>query len=75
MANLAQICERYRISDRVGAAIANSALQDLGVIDKSNKSFVMDKRKLGKEREKYRNEIKEEESKYFDLVNAMYIYI
>ena len=67
------MCDRYRISDQVGAAIANSAFQDVEVIDKSNKSFVIDEGKLRKEREKHRNEIKEDESKYFELVYAIYI--
>ena len=33
---LARMCDRYGISDRAGAAIANAVLQDYGIIAKHN---------------------------------------
>ena len=37
--NLARMCERYQVSDQAGAAIANSTLQDAGIIQSSEKLF------------------------------------
>ena len=44
--NLATMCERYLVSDIVGAAIANTALHDPGVIDKTQTSIMIDRPKL-----------------------------
>ena len=52
--NLAQITERYQISDRAAAALANAVLTDVGIITKSQKTYVIDKSKLRRERQKYR---------------------
>ena len=56
------MCERYLVSDRVGAAISNAALQDAGVSDKTEMSMIIDRLKLRRERIKYRKEIIAEES-------------
>ena len=37
------MCERYQVSDQAGAAIANSTLQDAGIIAPFDKSFVIKK--------------------------------
>jgi len=71
--NLTRICERYSISNRAGAAIANSALQDVGIINENNKTLIIEKAKLSRERQKYRHVIREEENKFFDLVNSIYL--
>ena len=39
--NLPATCERYLVSDRVGAAIANAALHDAGVMDKTEMSMIL----------------------------------
>ena len=41
--------ECYMVSDRVGEAIANSAMQDAGVLDKTETSMIVDRSKLGRE--------------------------
>ena len=40
--NFTTICERYLVSDRIGAAIANAALQDAGVSDETEISMIID---------------------------------
>ena len=44
--NLARACKRYNLSDRAGAAVATCALQDIGMIDQENNTFVIDRSKL-----------------------------
>ena len=56
--NLAMICDRYGVSSRAGAAIANAALTDAGVISADNQINVIDKNKLRREVDKYREERK-----------------
>ena len=70
--NLATMCERYLVSDRVGAAIANAALQDAGVLDKTGMSMINDGSKLRREHSKYGKEIIAEESLFFDQVGGIY---
>ena len=60
LSNLAMICEgdRYGVSSRAGAAIANVALADAGVISATNQTNVIDKCKLRRAIDKYREERK-----------------
>ena len=50
--NLAMMSERYQLSDRANAAVANTALKGAGLITDLNKTYVIDKNKLWTEREK-----------------------
>ena len=52
MAESGQVCERYRISDKFGPAIANSAFQEVGIADENNKVKNIDKARLQRERKK-----------------------
>ena len=70
--NLARACERYNLSDHAGAAVATCALQDIGMIDQENNTFVIDRSKLQRERERCRKEIQEKEMENFKLVNGLY---
>ena len=70
--NLARMSERFQISDRAAAAIANSAMQDLGLITDDDKTYVIDCSKLRRERERCRAEIRKKEQENFKLVNAIY---
>ena len=63
------------MSDRAGAAIANSAIQDSGIIIPSDKSFVIDKNKLRRQSNKYRKGIRAKEDRFFELVNGIYMYV
>ena len=47
------MCDRYGISDRAGAAVANAVLQDYGTITKHNPREVIDCSKLRRKRERW----------------------
>ena len=66
--NLAMICDRYGVSSRAGAAIANAALADAGVIGVEDQSNVIDKNKLRRAIDKFREERKVADQD--DLVKA-----
>ena len=51
---LAKISDRYGVSNTVGAAIASAALEDLGIITKTDKTNVIDRSKLKRERDSIR---------------------
>ena len=70
--NLARMCERFQISDRAVAAIANSVMQDLGLITDDDKTYVIDRSKLRRELERCRAVIREKKQENFKLVNAIY---
>ena len=70
--NLARMSERFQISDRAAAPIANSVMQDLGLITDDDKTYVIDRSKLRREREQCRAEIRKKEQENFKLVNAIY---
>ena len=44
--NLARICERYQLSDRAAAAVANSVLVDVGLVTEDDKTRIIDRSKL-----------------------------
>lgn len=53
----ALVSDRYGISDRATAAIASSVLKDIGIINDSDKSLVIDKNKLRREKTRLRNSL------------------
>jgi len=71
--NLAMMSEHYQLSDRASAAVANAALKDAGLITDLDKTYVIDKNKLRREREKYRNIISEEEAIFYKFIDGIYI--
>ena len=71
--NLACMYERYQVSGRAEAAIANSAFQDAGIITPSDKLFVIDKNKL-KRQKIYRQEFRAED-RFFKLINDQSTYV
>ena len=56
--NLFRMCEHYQLSDKAGAAITSSVLQNLGLVNEENRSMIIDYHKLRSERQKYREEIR-----------------
>uniref|UniRef100_A0A8D8THB2 Uncharacterized protein n=1 Tax=Cacopsylla melanoneura TaxID=428564 RepID=A0A8D8THB2_9HEMI len=69
--SLALVCDRTGVSDRAAAMIASSALKDFGVITHEEKSLVVDRNKVRRERQKMRNKSQDEVlselvSLYFD---------
>ena len=59
--NLAKECDRWGVSNRAGAAIANAAFIDAGVISPENRKYVIDKSKLRRAIDRYRKERQEED--------------
>jgi hypothetical protein len=57
LSTLAQSCDRYGVSDRAGAAIATSVLQDFGIVTPEDNVSVIDRNKLRRERKRKRTEI------------------
>ena len=49
--NLARIREHYQLSDRAAAAVANGVLIDVGFVTQGDKTCIIDRTKLQRERE------------------------
>ena len=73
LTNLALMCKRFDVSDRAGAAIASAVLKDFGVIDYGNLADVIDRSKLRRERQKYRQKLRDDEECNFEIVDAIYV--
>lgn len=71
--NLVMMCERFQLSDRAGAATGTATLKDFGIVTDTDTTYVIDRSKLRRERQKYREEIQEEEEKLFQMVDGIYI--
>ena len=71
--NLTMMCKRYHNSDRTAAAIGSATLKDFGIVTDYDASLVIDRSKLRRERQKYRNEIRKAEEGLFEIVDGMYI--
>ena len=71
--NLAMMCERYQISDRAAAAIGSTKLKNFGVVTDCDASLVIDRSKLKREHQKYRDKIRKAEEGLFEIVDGIYI--
>ena len=60
------MCERYQISDRAAAAIGSATLKNFGVVTDYDASLVIDRSKLRREHQKYRDEIRKAKEGLFD---------
>ena len=67
------ICERYEVSDRAGAAIASPTLKAFGIVTEENKRYVVDRSMLRRERQKYREEIRNKEQELVELVDSIFV--
>lgn len=67
---MASIADRYNISDRVAAAIATATLVDFGLVSPDNRLHVIDKNKIRRERESYRDALVKNLS--FDGIQGLY---
>ena len=70
---VAVICERFGIFDRAGAAVATATLKAFGIVTDTNKTNVIDRSKLRRERQKYRQQIQKDEELQFGAVDGIYI--
>jgi hypothetical protein len=73
LAKVAQECDRYGVSDRCAASIVSAVLEDVGLVNASDCSKVIDRSKLRRERTKVRMRLQTESKKtlsggglYFD---------
>jgi hypothetical protein len=57
---LANTCDRYGVSDRSAAAIASAVLQDIGVVTTEDKSKVIDRSKVRRERQENRSNLQDD---------------
>ncbi len=48
--SLSEVADRYHVSDTVAASLANAAMKDLKVITKENKTAVIDRYKMRRQR-------------------------
>ncbi|XP_053947776.1 uncharacterized protein LOC128856500 [Anastrepha ludens] len=55
--NFALVCVRFGVPDRVASALGTALLQDFKIKDKHGKPLIMDKSKVGREKEKCRQEV------------------
>jgi len=72
--NLARITERYQISNRAEAALANAWLTDFGLITESKKTYSIDKSKLRYEQQKYCEQIHQDQAIFYEEVNGVYVH-
>ena len=69
---LAKVCKRYEVSDRAGAAIASATLKAFGIVSEEDKRYVVDRSKQRRQRQKYREEIRNKEQELFELVYSIF---
>ena len=65
--NLVRACDRYEVSDRAGAAIVSAVLKDFGIIAENDMTFVVDKSKLRRERNRHREAIRQKELESYSI--------
>ena len=69
---LASACDRYGVSNYVGAVIASATLVDYAIITKFDKSQVIGPQKLGDERRQCREERREAELENLKELTSLY---
>ena len=68
----AEICDRFGISDRAGAALATATLTDFGIITEENQLNVIGPSKLAAERNKYRQLLRERQHGNLQKITSLY---
>ena len=70
---LAMVCERCEVSGRAGAAIASAAIKAFGIVTEEDKRYVVIRSKLRREKQKYREKIRNKEQELFELVDSIFV--
>ena len=70
--SLAMACDRTGVSNRGAAILASAVLEDLKIITKEDKSKVIDKTKIQREKKKLRLEIKLQEKGKASVLEGLY---
>ena len=67
------VCEQYEVSDRAGAATASATLKAFEIVTEEDKRYMVDRSKLRRERQKYREEIRNKEQELFELTDSVFV--
>ena len=67
------VCEQYEVSNRVGAAIASTTLKAFEIVTEEDKRYEVNRSKLRRERQKYREKIRNKEQELFELVDSIFV--
>ena len=67
------VCEQYEVSDRAGAAIASATLKAFEIVTEEDKRYTVDRSKLRREKQKYREKIRKKEQELFELVDSIFV--
>ena len=67
------VCEQYEVFDRADAGIASATLKAFGIVTEEDKRYVVYRSKLRRERQKYREEIRNKKQKLFELVDSIFV--
>ena len=67
------VYERYEVFDGAGAAIASATLKAFEIVTEEDKRYVVDRSKLRRVRQKYREEIRNKEQELFELVDSIFV--
>ena len=70
---LAMVCERYEVYGTADAAIASATLKAFGIVTEEDKIYVVNKSMLRRERQKYREEMRNKEQELFKLVDSVFV--
>ncbi len=70
--SLARISDRYGVSDRAAAALASSVLEDVGLIQSKDKSMVVDRSKLRRERNRTRDQMVKQSQSHVTSLRGLY---
>ena len=70
---LAMVCERYEVFNKAGAAIASATLKSFGIVSEEDKKYLVNRSKLRRKRQKYREEIRNKDQELFELVDSIFV--
>ena len=68
--SLAKACDRTGVSDRSAAVLATSVLHDLGLVSKIDRSKVINRSKIRRERSKTRKELRQNDDNQFENTHS-----
>lgn len=70
--NTALTCDRFGISDRAAAAVVSSVLKDVGIVTDDDRSHVVDKCKIRREKKAIRREFQNQSTEERNLLQGLY---
>jgi len=70
---LSRECDRYGVSNTVGAAIATATLTDYGIVTENDKTLAVDRSKLWRERERLRSQLSDNASQKLEKLCSIFL--